>query len=461
MTIIASISGIRWTIWWKVWENLTPVDIVKFTSAYWIWLQKNFDSEIKIVVWKDARLSWEMVENLVVSTLIGMWISVIQIWLATTPTTEIAVVQEKAQWWIIITASHNPEQRNALKLLNSDWEFLNDIEWNKILEFAKSENFNFAEIEKLWKIEQISNYEDVHIQKIIDLELVKPEKIRQKKFKIVVDWVNSVGWVVIPKLLKALWVEEIIELYCEPTGKFPHNPEPLPENLRKIQEIVKSQNADLWIVVDPDVDRLAFVCENGALFGEEYTLVAVADYILQYYVGSTVSNYLSSRALRDISQKYGWAHRQCSVWEVNVVEKMKKIHAIIGGEWNGGIIYPQLHYGRDALVGVALFLSFLAEFDKTASEVRQSYPNYEMTKTKFEITNWENPDKILEILKQRYKNVWIHYTENDGVRVEFEDSRVHVRKSNTEPIIRVYAEWKTKERADQLTKATMWYLNQS
>jgi len=453
MTIIASVSWIRGTIWWKSWENLTPIDIVKFTTAYGMRLKQTYVSNISVIVWKDARLSWHIVENIVISTLSSLWINVINIGLSSTPTVEIAVTNENAQWGIVITASHNPRQRNALKLLNSDGEFLNAEEWNKILSIANSEAFEYIDIDNLGKIEERTDYDDIHIQKILDLKLVDQNLIKSANFTIAIDGVNSVWWVVVPKLLKTLWVQNIIELYCEPTGEFPHNPEPIPQNLTDISNLIKQTNKiNLGIVVDPDVDRLAFITEDGSMFGEEYTLVAVADYILQNQVWNTVSNYLSSRALRDVTHKHWWAHRQSSVGEVNVVQKMKQINAVIWWEWNGGIIYPSLHYGRDALVGIALFLTYLATTQKTPSEILNLYPHYEITKLKIKLNPNENPDIILNNLQNKYKSESIDFTTTDGIRIEFSDSRVHVRKSNTEPILRVYAEATTKQKSNKLAQ---------
>jgi len=453
MPLIKSISWIRWTIWWKVWENLTPIDIVKFTSAYGFRLQKRFQNKnnLKVVVWKDARPSGALIENIVFATLSNLWINVINIGLSATPTVEIAVTEENADWWIIITASHNPIERNALKLLNEKWEFLSARDWKDLLHIIDEENFEYTTIDKLGIITENFIYDEIHIQKILNLKLVDVEAIQKANLTVVVDAVNSVWWVIIPKLLTAFGVKTI-PLYCQPTWKFPHNPEPLPENLTEISKLVVEHKADLWIVVDPDVDRLALVNEDGTMFGEEYTLVTIADYVLQYKKWPTVSNFLSSRALRDVAKKYGMVHRQSSVWEVNVVSKMKEIKSPIGWEWNGWIIYPPLHYGRDSLVGIALFLSHLVKSWRKCSQLRTEYPNYIISKNKVSLPLDINPDDILQKMQKKYESAHIDIQILDGIRIEFEDSRVHFRKSNTEPIIRIYAEAKTHEQAENIAQ---------
>jgi len=451
MPLIKSISWIRWTIWGQTWQNLTPVDVVKFTAAYATWIkQESLIKHPKIVVGKDARPSWNMIENLAISTLISLGSEVINIWLASTPTTEIAVTEEQAAGGIVITASHNPKERNALKFLNSQGEFLTDEEGKKILDIAQDENFDFVIVDDLGTVTENFIYDEIHIQKILDLKMVDIHAIRQANFTVALDAVNSVGGVVIPKLLHALGVQNIIPLYCEPTWDFPHNPEPLQENLTAISEIIRDQKADLGIVVDPDVDRLALVNEDGTMFGEEYTLVAVADYILSHKVGKTVSNYLSSWALRDITLKHKGAHYQCSVGEVNVVTKMKETKSIIGWEWNGGIIYPALHFGRDALVGIALFLTHLAKSGQKMSQLRASYPGYVISKNKVKLGDGTDPDTIIQLMKQKYESEDIALKIINGIRMEFEDSWVHFRKSNTEPIIRIYAEASTLQQAQEL-----------
>jgi len=449
MTLIKSISGIRGTIGGKAGEGLSPLDTVKFVSAYGQWLiNRSNTDKLKVVVGRDARISGEMVSQIVVGTLMGMGIDVVNIGLATTPTTEIAVTNEKAQGGIILTASHNPKQWNALKLLNEKGEFLSAADGVRILEIAEKESFNYAEVDDLGSVTERNDYLDIHIKQIIDLQLVDVGAIKAANFKIVVDAVNSVGGIAIPELLKAIGVKNVIELYCEPNGIFPHNPEPLPEHLTEISKMVKENNAHLGFVVDPDVDRLAIVNEDGSMFGEEYTLVAVADYILQNNIGNTVSNLSSSRALRDVTLNYGGEYFASAVGEVNVVESMKENNAVIGGEGNGGVIYPDLHYGRDSLVGIALFLTYLAKTDKRCSDLRSQYPEYVIAKKKMQLTSKINVDKILVSVKEKFKDQKI--IDIDGVKIEFDHGWVHLRKSNTEPIIRIYAESRDLNSANQL-----------
>lgn len=448
MTLIKSISGIRGTIGGKVGENLTPIDVVKFASAYGSWLKQQRNKEnYRVVVGRDARISGEMVQELVMQTLVGMGIHVIDLGLSTTPTVEIAVTEEHADGGIILTASHNPKQWNALKLLNSKGEFINDKHGKKILEIAEQEAFEFSEVDNLGKITKNDAYFDIHIDLILDLPLVNQEAIRKANFKVVVDAVNSTGGIVIPLLLERLGVYTV-KLYCTPNGEFPHNPEPLKEHLGEISQLVVKENADLGIVVDPDVDRLALISENGEMFGEEYTLVACADYLLSKTPGNTVSNMSSSRALRDVTEKHGGSYQASAVGEVNVVQLMKDTNAIIGGEGNGGIIYPESHYGRDALVGIALFLSLLAEKKMKVSELRASYPAYYMSKKKIELTPGLDVGGILQKMENRYANENI--TTIDGVKIDFPENWVHLRKSNTEPIIRIYTEAKSQQQADEL-----------
>ncbi|MDE0560275.1 phosphoglucosamine mutase [Algoriphagus sp. NF] len=452
MSLIKSISGIRGTIGGKAGEGLTPIDVVKFTAAYGAWvLEKTGNS--KIVIGRDARLSGEMVSKLVSATLQGLGIHVIDLGLSTTPTVELAVPAEKAGGGIILTASHNPIQWNALKLLNAKGEFISDAEGKDILEKAETEDFSFAEVKKLGAYTPIDDYLDRHIQHVLDLELVDVEAIKARGFKVVVDAVNSTGGIVVPKLLKALGVEVIEEMYCTPDGHFPHNPEPLPENLRDISQKLEKGNFDLGIVVDPDVDRLALINEDGSPFGEEYTLVAVADYVLSHTKGNTVSNLSSTRALRDVTEKRGGTYTAAAVGEVNVVSQMKAVDAVIGGEGNGGIIYPTSHYGRDALVGIGLFLTHLAKFGKSISRLRATYPNYYISKNKIELTPEINVDKILSEIREKYKKQPIN--DIDGVKIEFEKEWVHLRKSNTEPIIRIYAESDSESKAEHLAKKIM------
>ena len=448
MTLIKSISGIRGTIGGKVADNLTPVDAVKFASAYGTWL-KNYSGKEKltVVVGRDARISGPMIHNLVVNTLIGLGIDVIDLGLSTTPTVEVAVPLEKADGGIILTASHNPKQWNALKLLNEKGEFLDGDDGMRILEIADAEAFNFSDVDDLGEIMINDAYMDIHIDEVLNLPLVDIDAIKAAKFKVVVDGVNSSGGIIIPRLLRLMGVE-VVELYCEPNGHFPHNPEPLKEHLTDISELVVKEKADLGIVVDPDVDRLAFVCEDGEMFGEEYTLVACADYVLSKTPGNAVSNMSSSRALRDVTNAHNGTYEASAVGEVNVVKLMKKNNAIIGGEGNGGIIYPELHYGRDSLVGVALFLTHLANKKMKVSELRASYPEYFMSKNKIELTPQIDVDAILIAMADKYKDEDI--TTIDGVKIDFAENWVHLRKSNTEPIIRIYTEAATQEKADVL-----------
>ena len=448
MTLIKSISGIRGTIGGSTGENLTPIDAVKFASAYGTWLKEQLNKEdYRVVVGRDARLSGEMIQNLVMNTLVGLGIKVIDLGLSTTPTVEIAVPMEHADGGIILTASHNPKQWNALKLLNSDGEFLNAEEGAKILKIAESDAMVFAEVDDLGEITKNDAYIDIHIDEVLELPLVNKKAIADAKFKVVVDGVNSTGGIAIPLLLEALGVEPV-KLYCDPTGHFPHNPEPLKEHLGDLSQEVQKHHADFGIVVDPDVDRLAFMDEKGNMFGEEYTLVACADYVLSKTPGNTVSNMSSTRALRDVTEKHGGTYQASAVGEVNVVNLMKANNAVIGGEGNGGIIYPDSHYGRDALVGVALFLSLLAEKKMAVSDLRQTYTSYFMSKKKIQLTPSLDVDAILTAMEARYKNE--NLTTIDGVKIDFSESWVHLRKSNTEPIIRVYTEAKSQEEADTL-----------
>lgn len=451
MTLIKSISGIRGTIGGMPDEGLTPLDIVKFTSAFGAWIKKRANKkEVSIVIGRDARISGEMVQHLVVGTLQGLGINVIDLGLSTTPTVEVAVAMENASGGIILTASHNPKQWNALKLLNEKGEFISATDGEEVLRMAAANEFEYANVDELGTYSVNDTYLDKHIQAVLDLPLVDVAAIKAKNFTVAIDCVNSTGGIFLPPLLKALGVKEVIELYCEPNGIFPHNPEPLPENLTEIASVMKKQKADVGFVVDPDVDRLAIVSEDGEMFGEEYTLVAVADYVLQNEKGNTVSNLSSTKALRDVTEKQGGVYFASAVGEVNVVEMMKKENAIIGGEGNGGIIYPELHYGRDALVGIALFLTHLAKSNVICSELRNSYPNYVMSKNKIELTPDINVDELLVQLQQKYTDKEINTI--DGVKIHFDNGWVHLRKSNTEPIIRIYAENTTKEKADELAQ---------
>jgi phosphomannomutase len=449
MTLIKSISGIRGTIGGKPGDGLSPLDIVRFTTAYGIWVKnKSGNKKCKVVVGRDARISGPMVNSIVTGSLQGIGIDVINIDLATTPTTELAVVNEKADGGIILTASHNPRQWNALKLLNEKGEFLNADDGKEVLSIAGQEAFDFAEVDDLGQLTEKDIYTDFHIKHVLDLELVDVEAIRNAGFTVAIDCVNSVGGIVLPPLLKALGVKEVIELYTEPNGDFPHNPEPLPENLTEISSLIKEKSADVGFVVDPDVDRLAIINEDGSMFGEEYTLVAVADYILSNKPGNTVSNLSSTRALSDITLQHGGKYYSAAVGEVNVVSKMKEVNAVIGGEGNGGVIYPDSHYGRDALTGIGLFLTHLAKSGLKCSELRAKYPDYHISKNKIQLTPDIDVDNILLQIKEKYSKEKI--TDIDGVKIDFPDSWVQLRKSNTEPIIRIYAEAKTAELADEL-----------
>ncbi len=451
MSVIASISGIRGTIGGKVGDALTPIDIVKYTAAYGTYItQQNPTLRSKVVVGRDARISGDMVRRLVIGTLQGVGLDVIDLDLATTPTVEMAVTAEKAQGGIILSASHNPKQWNALKLLNDKGEFISNEQGIAVLQIAQTNSFNFVEVNSLGSCSTRQDYLQYHIQKILALDLIDLAAIKKRNFKILVDGVNSVGGIAIPALLRALGVENIVELYCTPDGNFQHNPEPLPENLNAVATEVKRNNADLAIVVDPDVDRLAIICEDGTMFGEEYSLVAIADYVLKYKKGTTVSNLSSTQALRDITQRAGQQYHAAAVGEVNVVAKMKEVQAVIGGEGNGGIIYPELHYGRDAMVGVALFLSHLAQFGKSCSALRTRYPNYHLIKNKVELPENTNIDLLFERLKQKYKN----HPQNtiDGLRLDFDRDWIHLRRSNTEPIVRIYAESLTEVTAYAMIK---------
>ena len=448
MTLIKSISGIRGTIGGKPGEALTPVDVVKFAAAFGTWVKSRNGK--KIVIGRDARISGEMVSHLVSNTLQGLGLNVIDLGLSTTPTVEIAVPIEKAGGGIILTASHNPIQWNALKLLNEKGEFISGADGAEVLKLAEQENFDFAPVEKLGNYSKADHYLKKHIELIKKNKLVDVKAIQNSKFKIVVDAVNSTGGIAVPMLLKELGVKTIKKLYCEPTGKFPHNPEPLPENIKAICREVKKGKYDLGIIVDPDVDRLALVQEDGKPFGEEYTLVAVADYVMSRRKGNSVSNLSSTRALRDVTERSGGKYTAAAVGEVNVVNAMKETKAVIGGEGNGGVIFPELHYGRDALMGIALFLTHLAKSKMKASELRKSYPEYFISKNKIELTPEINVDKVLEKVKSKYQNEKINLA--DGVKIDFEKERewVHLRKSNTEPIIRIYAESQSEKKADEL-----------
>ncbi len=450
MTLIKSISGIRGTVGGRPGDNLTPLDVVKFVSAYATWLKTGAGKKkARIVLGRDARISGNMYAQLVSATLIGLGHDVINIGMATTPTTEIAVTAEKADGGIILTASHNPKQWNALKLLNSNGEFLSAADGAQVLEIAAKEDFEYAQVDELGKITE-KDYTQYHIEEVLGLKLVDREAIAKANLKVVVDAVNSIGGIVIPALLKALGVKEVIELNCEPNGYFAHNPEPIPENLTQIAAKMKECQANLGIVVDPDVDRLALISETGEMFGEEYTLVAVADYVLKHTPGNTVSNLSSSRALKDITEAKGQQYHAAAVGEVNVVAQMKATAAVIGGEGNGGVIYPESHYGRDALVGVGLFLSHYVAEGKKMTELKQTYPAYFISKNKITLSPEMNVDKILEGLKQKYANEKV--TDIDGVKIDFAQGWVHLRKSNTEPIIRIYSEAKNEKAANELAE---------
>lgn len=448
MSLIKSISGIRGTIGGKTSEGLTPVDTVKFVAAYAAYIKKTTpSSSLRIVVGRDARISGDMVHKLVTGTLMGMGFDVIDLGLATTPTTEIAVVKENANGGIILTASHNPKQWNALKLLDLNGEFLDAKAGEEILRLAEAEDFIFADVDDLGRV-TTKDYLQAHIQDVLSLKLVDVEAIRKANFCVAIDCVNSVGGIAIPELLKALGVNIVYEVNCEVHGDFSHNPEPLPENLTDLTSLIISKKADVGFAVDPDVDRLAIICEDGEPFGEEYTLVSIADYVLSHTLGNTVSNLSSTRALRDVTEKHGGKYTAAAVGEVNVVAKMKETDAVIGGEGNGGIIYPSSHYGRDALVGIALFLSHLAKFGDKVSTLRATYPTYFMSKQKIELTPQINTDEILLAIKEQYRNEDIN--DIDGIKIEFKDRWVHLRKSNTEPIIRIYSEAPSYEEASQL-----------
>ena len=449
MTLIKSISGIRGTIGGYPGQNLTPVDIVESISAYGSWLKTNhLNKKIKVVIGRDARISGEMVENICIGTLQAMGINVVNIGLSTTPTVEIAVPLENADGGIILTASHNPKQWNALKLLNSKGEFISEKDGKQLLSVIEKNQFSFASVDELGVVTFKDNYIDEHINKVLKLNHVDVNAIKEAEFSVVIDAVNSTGGIVIPKLLKALKCKEITEIYCTPNGEFPHNPEPLAEHLVDLSNKVKEKNADLGIVVDPDVDRLAFVCENGEVFGEEYTLVAVADHITGEKTGNSVSNLSSTRALADVTIKNGGKYYASAVGEVNVVEMMKETNAVIGGEGNGGVIFPELHYGRDALVGIALFLTYLANKKLKMSDLKSSFPQYTISKNKLALTNSTNIDLLLEKISKKYKTV--KQNKIDGLKLEFENEWVHMRKSNTEPIIRIYAESQNQKSAHDL-----------
>jgi len=447
LTLIKSISGIRGTIGGAAGEGLTPLDIVKFTSAYGAWAV-NKTGVKKIVLGRDARISGEMLNSLVTGTLQGLGIDVVDLGLSTTPTVEVAVPAEKAAGGIILTASHNPKQWNALKLLNADGEFISDADGKEVLDIAGRSDFKYADVNELGEVKRDNNYLQYHIDKILALPLVDAEAIKKADFKIVIDCVNSTGGIFVPALLRALGVNTIHELFCEPDGIFAHNPEPLPENLTALSKEVLNKRADLGIAVDPDVDRLCFVCEDGNMFGEEYTLVAVSDYVLKHTKGDTVSNLSSTRALRDVTEKAGCQYFGAAVGEVNVVNKMKEVGAVIGGEGNGGVIYPELHYGRDALVGIALFLTHLAKFGKPVSVLRSTYPGYFISKNKITLTPEMDIDGLLQKIEEKYKKQ--QHSTIDGLKIEFDKEWVHLRRSNTEPIIRIYSEGNSETIANNL-----------
>lgn len=450
MTLIKSISGIRGTIGGNVGEALTPVDAVRFAAAYGTWLKENNSGRLKVVIGRDARISGQMIADLVISTLVGLGIDVVNLNLSTTPTVEVAVPMENAHGGIILTASHNPKQWNALKLLNSKGEFISGEEGARVLEIAEADAFSFAEVDDLGSVANDATYLQKHIDAVLALPLVDKKAIEAANFSVVVDAVNSTGGIFVPALLEALGVKKITRLYCEPTGHFPHNPEPLPEHLTDLAEKIKEVSADLGITVDPDVDRLAMVCEDGSMFGEEYTLVAVADYVLTHTPGATVSNLSSTRALRDVTEARGLLYTAAAVGEVNVVKAMKDSNAVIGGEGNGGVIYPESHYGRDALVGIALFLSHLAHKKMTVSQLRDSYPKYTISKNKIELTPEIDVDAILHGMAEKYASEEVDTT--DGVKIYVGKEWVHLRKSNTEPIIRIYSESENEAKANQLAE---------
>ncbi|MEX2589902.1 MAG: phosphoglucosamine mutase [Chitinophagales bacterium] len=452
MTLIKSISGIRGTIGGKTGDNLTPVDIVKFTAAYGTWLKRETGAK-KIVLGRDGRISGPMVQNLVIGTLQGLGLDVVNIDLSTTPTVEVAVIHEKADGGIILTASHNPKQWNALKLLDAQGEFISGEAGAEVLKLAEKEDFDFVEVEKLGKVKSNTEYIKKHIELILNLPYIDVEAIKAANFKIVVDGINSTGGTAIPQLLSALGVKDIHELNCEVNGIFQHNPEPLPENLSGLSNEVKQSKADLGIAVDPDVDRLCFVCEDGEMFGEEYTIVSIADFVLKQKKGNTVSNLSSSRALKDITLKNGGEYFASAVGEVNVVAMMKAKNAIIGGEGNGGVILPELHYGRDALVGIALFLTQLAKFGKSISVLRSKYPNYHLSKNKIQLEEGIDIDAIFELIVKKYKNYPVNTI--DGVKIEFDENWVHLRKSNTEPVVRIYSESSSENTAESIARQIM------
>lgn len=458
MSLIKSISGIRGTIGGPAGEGLTPIDVVKFTSAFATFLQRqNGGRRLRLAVGRDARISGAMVDRLVVGTLQGMGIDVLETGLSTTPTTEMTVIDAHCDGGIIITASHNPKHWNALKLLNAKGEFINDAEGKEVLRLAESGEVLYAEVDDLGQVTVEEDWIDRHIQRVLALPLVDSAAIARAGFKVAVDAVNSTGGLAIPRLLRALGVKDVVELNCEPTGRFAHNPEPIPQNLTQISEVVAREKCDLGIVVDPDVDRLALVCETGEMFGEEYTLVSVADYVLQHTPGNTVSNLSSSRALRDVTHRYsGCSYAASAVGEVNVTTLMKETHAVIGGEGNGGVIYPELHYGRDALVGVALFLTLLAKRGMKVSELRRSYPEYIISKNRKDLTPEMDVDALLAKVAALYRSrSGCEVSTVDGVKIDFADGWVHLRKSNTEPIIRIYSEAATEDRANDLARQVM------
>ena len=451
MSLIKSISGIRGTIGGHPGDGLSPIDVVKFTTAFATFLQRqNPSKRLTLVVGRDARLSGAMVDRLVVGTLIGMGIDVLETGLSTTPTTEMTVIDHHADGGIIITASHNPRHWNALKLLNARGEFIDAAEGNEVLRLAESDELTYADVEQLGHVTENLNTIDEHIQRVLQLPLVDVEAIRNAHFHVAVDAVNSTGGIAIPRLLRALGVNDVVEINCDPTGHFAHNPEPIPQNLTEIASVVPQQHCDLGIVVDPDVDRLALICETGEMFGEEYTLVSVAEYVLQHTPGNTVSNMSSTRALRDITERMGHSYSASAVGEVNVTTLMKETHAVIGGEGNGGVIYPALHYGRDALVGVALFLTNMAKRGLKASELRATYPDYVISKNRKDLTPDMDVDNILKQMAAKYAHE--HVSTIDGVKIDFADSWAHLRKSNTEPIIRIYCEAHTADQADALAQ---------
>lgn len=452
MTLIKSISGIRGTIGGPVGDGLNPLDIVRFTAAYATQIKATKQSSsTKIVVGRDARISGEMVNQLVIGTLLGMGFDVVNIGLATTPTTELAVTMEKAAGGIILTASHNPKQWNALKLLNERGEFLNAVEGENVLKIAAEESFTFSDVDELGKLTEDFTYTQKHIDSVLALDLVDVQAIKDADFSVAIDCVNSVGGIAIPALLDALGVKKIEKLFCEPNGHFPHNPEPLPEHLTEISDLLKQGRADVGFVVDPDVDRLAIICEDGTMFGEEYTLVSIADYVLQHTPGNTVSNLSSTRALRDVTNKYGCTYTAAAVGEVNVVTAMKATNAVIGGEGNGGVIYPASHYGRDSLVGIGLFLTLMAKSKLSVSALRKTYPEYYISKNKIQLTPDIDVDAVLKVVKASYQQYEVN--DIDGVKIDFPTGWVHLRKSNTEPIIRIYSEAGTPEQAEAFAQA--------